>query len=62
MEIEQARCDHSYPDPEITTLQSKPKEKKKNSVVKKKNINYAGSEKSLPTIIKKKEPLWYRVP
>jgi hypothetical protein len=23
---------------------------------------YAGSEKALPTLIKEKEPLWYRVP
>jgi hypothetical protein len=27
-----------------------------------KRENYAGSEKPLPTLIKEKEPLWYRVP
>ena len=29
---------------------------------KKERKIYAGSEKSLPTLIKEKEPLWYRVP
>ena len=24
--------------------------------------NYAGNEKPLPTLIKEKEPIWYRVP
>jgi hypothetical protein len=27
-----------------------------------KRKNYAGSKKSLPTIIKEEEPLWYRIP
>jgi hypothetical protein len=32
------------------------------SVYLKKKKIYAGSEKPLPTLIKEKAPLWYRVP